>query len=106
MDCLAQQDTTLARQIDSLAREDAYVRKLMQQAKEADAHTPMDGIIKELEAMDAANFAMLERILQEHGFPGKTLVGEASAHRFNELAYHANHHPKWQRKVLKAMKSS
>lgn len=50
--------------------------------------------------IDAENTERLRWILSEHGWPGKSLVGEQGAHDAWLIAQHADHDPAFQREAL------
>ena len=64
-------------------------------------------VARDLFAEEKANFArhqpILERIINQYGFPGFKQVGEKSSNSFWLLVQHADAHPNFQRKVLQLM---
>lgn len=50
------------------------------------------------------NKTYLEKVLNEHGFPGIDLVGEEGAHDFWLMAQHCDFDPDFQNRVLEKMK--
>lgn len=51
-------------------------------------------------AADTSNTAFLKRVIAQHGWPGKDLVGEYAAHAAWLLAQHADHDVDFQRSCL------
>jgi hypothetical protein len=60
-------------------------------ADQALRHLPPDepGLVERLAVVDADNQAWLQRVIEERGWPGRTLVGAAGAHNAWLLAQHA-----------------
>ena len=56
--------------------------------------------------LDRRNTAKLKRILQEHGWPTISLVGEQAAHAAWLLVQHADHDIRFQESCLALMKST
>ena len=56
--------------------------------------------LKALEAMDTDNTAWLKAVVQEHGWPGRSLVGEDAANAAWLLIQHADHDLEFQRTCL------
>jgi hypothetical protein len=54
-------------------------------------------------AMDDANTAWLRTVLDEVGWPGRTLVGADGAHAAWLIAQHADRHPAFQRRCLRLL---
>jgi hypothetical protein len=53
--------------------------------------------------MDDANTAWLRKVIDEVGWPGRTLVGTEGAHAAWLIAQHADRHPAFQRRCLKLL---
>jgi hypothetical protein len=91
----------LRKTLDSLAYVDQWPmqRILKQQA---------DSAGRPLEEVEKANYArhqpVLERIVQQYGYPGIRQVGKEGAFEFWFLVQHADAHPAFQRAVLHLMK--
>ena len=56
--------------------------------------------LDELAAVDAANTAWLRQVIDDHGWPGISLVGEDGAHAAWLLAQHADRDVAFQRRCL------
>ncbi|MFJ5734721.1 DUF6624 domain-containing protein [Streptomyces microflavus] len=53
--------------------------------------------------VDHANAQILRRVMADHGWPGKSLVGEEAAEGAWQIVLHADHLPDFQRLALRAM---
>ncbi len=62
--------------------------------------TEDEEVWREIEAVDRENTARLAEILAEHGWPGRTLVGEEAERAAWLLAQHADRDPEIQREAL------
>ena len=90
----------LSKTLDSLAYVDQWpMQRMMQQQP--------DSAGRNLEQVEKLNFAkhqpLLEKIVQQYGFPGFKEVGKKSSGNFWLLVQHADAHPDFQRQVLKLM---
>jgi len=90
----------LSKTLDSLAYVDQWpMQRMMQQQP--------DSAGRNLEQVEKINFAkhqpLLEKIVQQYGFPGFKEVGRKSSNSFWLLVQHADAHPDFQRQVLKLM---
>lgn len=65
-----------------------------------------DGYHPEMEAVHGRNAARLRQLIGEHGWPGKTLVGEDGAEAAWLILQHAIGEPDFQRSGLKALKAA
>lgn len=54
----------------------------------------------EMVAVDTSNTAFLKRVIAQHGWPGKDLVGERAAHAAWLIAQHADRDTAFQRRCL------
>ena len=93
-------DEELAAELARMAAEDQRIRgqakgRSRTMVQPLDAQTAM-----EYRRIDAENTDRLRRILTEHGWPGKSLVGERGAHDAWLIAQHADHDPAFQREAL------
>ncbi|QEU93368.1 DUF6624 domain-containing protein [Streptomyces kanamyceticus] len=52
---------------------------------------------------DHANAQVLRRVVADHGWPGRSLVGDEAAKAAWQIALHADHLPDFQRLVLRLM---
>ncbi|WP_407940896.1 DUF6624 domain-containing protein [Nonomuraea antri] len=67
----------------------------------APPHTPWtDEQHAHLTAVDVSNTAFLKRVIAQHGWPGRDLVGEQAAHAAWLLAQHADRDVAFQRSCL------
>jgi hypothetical protein len=73
----------LAQELAAMVAEDQRLR--------ANIEDLDDDCLMEMSRVDYANTARLEQIIDEHGWPGKTLVGERGAHDAWLLVQHAGH---------------
>ncbi|MEU4028075.1 DUF6624 domain-containing protein [Streptomyces anulatus] len=53
--------------------------------------------------IDHANTQILRRVIADHGWPGRSLVGEEAAEGAWQIALHADHVPDFQRLALRTM---
>jgi hypothetical protein len=60
--------------------------------------------LEALRRIDHENTKRLQEIVEQSGWPGKSLVGEDGAHAAWLLLQHADHDPAFQKKGLKLMK--
>ena len=65
-----------------------------------------DGYSPEMEQVHAANAGILEAILDEHGWPGTSLVGEAGARAAWIVAQNAIGLPQFQRRCLDMLRKA
>lgn len=65
-----------------------------------------DGYHPKMEAVHGRNAARLRQLIGEHGWPGKTLVGEDGAEAAWLILQHAIGEPDFQRSGLKALKAA
>ena len=56
--------------------------------------------------IDAENANRLRQILSDHGWPGRSLVGERGAHDAWLIAQHADHEPAAQRQALELLRDA
>ncbi len=92
----------LSKTLDSLAYVDQWpMQRLMEQQP--------DSAGRNLFEVEKLNFAhhqpVLEKIVQQFGYPGFKQVGEKSSNSFWLLVQHADMHPEFQREILKLMQA-
>jgi len=63
-------------------------------------------LVKRLESVDKANTAWLKRVVQKHGWPGKSLVGSDGAQAAWLLVQHADLDPEFQKQCLELMEKA
>lgn len=61
------------------------------------------GLNQKVEAIDKENTAWMKKLVQEHGWLGKTLVGKKAAHQAWLLVQHADKDPAFQKSCLALM---
>lgn len=94
-------DDELAAELARMAAEDQRIRRPLKGSARKMVR-PLDekrGMM-EFRRVDGENTERLRRILAEHGWPGKSLVGEQGAHDAWLIAQHADHDPVFQRQAL------
>ncbi len=100
-----------------LALELLSMRRDGRRAREAviDADLPAAGerlsdkhlaLVEEQRRVDGRNTARLKEIVEDHGWPGRSLVGRRGSHAAWLIAQHADHDPDFQRRALRLMRSS
>lgn len=99
-------DDELAAELGRMAAEDQRLRKRQMEGRRTmvgrlDAKTAM-----EFERIDGENTDRLQQILAEHGWPGKSLVGEQGSHDAWLIAQHADHDPAFQRQGLELLREA
>ena len=93
-------DEELAAELARMAAEDQRIRRppkgsARKMVRPLDAKRAM-----EYRRIDGENTEGLRRILAEHGWPGRSLVGDQGAHDAWLIAQHADHDPAFQREAL------
>ncbi|MEU0722811.1 DUF6624 domain-containing protein [Streptomyces sp. NPDC006140] len=85
-------------------------RELLSRAQRATTHRSklLRGLLSRSEIdmgchIDHADAQVLRRIVAEHGWPGRSLVGEEGAEAAWQLALHADHLPDFQRAALRML---
>lgn len=58
------------------------------------------------DSIDTANTARLKEIIEQHGWPGKSLVGEEGAYAAFLIAQHSDRNPEFQKSVLPFLEES
>lgn len=96
-------DDVLAAELARMAAEDQRVRQPPAGAERefvirVDARTRMEG-----QRVDVANTARLREIISQHGWPGRSLVGEDGSHHAWLIAQHADRQLDFQREALEAL---
>jgi hypothetical protein len=96
-------DEQLAAELARMAAEDQRIRRppkgsVRTMVRRLDPKTAM-----EYRRIDAENADRLRQILFDHGWPGKSLVGEQGAHDAWLIAQHADHQPAVQRQALELL---
>jgi hypothetical protein len=96
-------DEQLAAELARMAAEDQRIRRppkgsVRTMVRRLDPKTAM-----EYRRIDAENADRLRQILSDHGWPGKSLVGEQGAHDAWLIAQHADHQPAVQRQALELL---
>jgi hypothetical protein len=96
-------DEALAAELARMAMEDQRVRQPPPGAEHefswrVDPQTRMEG-----QRVDVANTDRLREIISEHGWPGRSLVGDEGAHRAWLIAQHADRQLDFQREALELL---
>lgn len=68
--------------------------------------TAVPEAIQTLKRIDCQNTARLKVIIEEHGWPGHSLVGKDGSHAAWLLVQHADHDREFQRRCLKLLKTA
>lgn len=99
------QDEMLRQELLDRVEEDQAARKslmeLMQKSKIVDPNQPA---VKKMMEIDRQNTSWLKEIVEKHGWPGKTLVGQDGAHSAWLLVQHADQDVAFQKKCLDLLK--
>jgi len=96
-------DPALRRELLEMARADEQVREALLSNLSADQ--PMDSLaVAQANIFDAANLKRLKQIIKEHGWPGKSLVGEDGSSAAFLLVQNAADDTAFQREVLNLLK--
>ncbi|MGQ0431596.1 MAG: DUF6624 domain-containing protein [Microthrixaceae bacterium] len=97
----------LAVELTQMANDDRAARRALadfgpvQVGRElSDEHT---AAIERTEELDRRHADRLKEIIDDHGWPGRSLVGRSGAHAAWLIAQHATHDPAFQRRVLGLM---
>ena len=92
-------DPALRRELLEMARADEQVRDALLSTLSPDQ--PMDSLaVAQANIFDAANVKRMKQIIKEHGWPGKTLVGEDGSNAAFLLVQNAAEDTAFQREVL------
>ncbi len=96
-------DEDLSAELARMAGEDQRIRRppkgsARTMVRRLDPKTAMD-----YRRIDAENAGRLGQILSDHGWPGKSLVGEQGAYDAWLIAQHADHEPAVQRQALELL---
>ena len=92
----------LRHEIMEMAEHDLAVR----QELVADGSLTKQGYHPRMEALHTRNAARLAAIIEEHGWPGKSLVGEDGARAAWLVAQHAINNPPFMRKCLSLLRKA
>ena len=96
-------DPALRRELLEMARADEQVRDALLSTLSPDQ--PMDSLaVAQANIFDAANLKRLKQIIKEHGWPGKSLVGEDGSSAAFLLVQNAADDTVFQREVLNLLK--
>jgi hypothetical protein len=88
-------NTALRQELLAMAAEDQWVR-----AELAAGGSLFDGYHPTMQAVHNRNAARLTEVIEEHGWPGRSLVGEEGARAAGLVLQHAIGHPDLQRRGL------
>jgi hypothetical protein len=95
------QNPALREELLGMAEEDARVREEL-----AAAGTLHDGYHPRMERVHRRNASRLHAILDQHGWPGRTMVGADGAHAAWIVVQHAIGDPALQRRALPLLRSA
>ncbi|MGQ0432263.1 MAG: DUF6624 domain-containing protein [Microthrixaceae bacterium] len=97
----------LALKLTQMANDDRAARRALadfgpvQAGQElSDEHT---AAIERTEELDRRHADRLKEIIDDHGWPGRSLVGRSGSHAAWLIAQHATHDPEFQGRVLRLM---
>jgi peptidoglycan/xylan/chitin deacetylase (PgdA/CDA1 family) len=96
-------DEELAAQLGQMAAEDQRIRTRARGDGRTFALCLDPETAAELERVDASNAKRLRAILDRHGWPGRSLVGEQGSQDAWLVAQHTDHHPEVQRMALELL---
>ena len=88
-------NTPLSQELIKMAREDIELRSIL-----ADDGSLFNAYHPEMKAVHDRNAKRLDQIVAEHGWPGKSKVGDEAAHAAWLILQHAVAHPELQRKCF------
>ena len=88
-------NTPLSQELIAMAREDLELRRSL-----ADHGTLFNGYHPQMKALHDRNAFLLEKIVTENGWPGRSRVGEEGAQAAWLILQHAIAHPELQRKCF------
>ena len=88
-------NTLLSQELIAMAREDLELRRIL-----ADHGTLFNGYHPQMKALHDRNAFLLEKIVTENGWPGRSRVGEEGAQAAWLILQHAIAHPELQRKCF------
>jgi hypothetical protein len=88
-------NTPLSQELIDMAREDVKLRNSLASHR---SHT--NGYPPQMKAVHDRNAKRLNEIIQQHGWPGKSMVGEDAAHAAWLILQHAIAHPQLQRRCF------
>jgi hypothetical protein len=91
----SKRDDSLRKELLAMVKEDQDARKEMIKTL-----SPSDSVLQKLADIDRKNTARLKKIIEKHGWPGKTLVGEDGAHASWLLVQHADRDREFQKRCL------
>jgi hypothetical protein len=88
-------NTPLSQELVNMAREDVELRNSL-----ASYRSLNNGYHPQMKAVHDRNAKRLDEIIQQHGWPGKSMVGEDGAHAAWLILQHAIAHPQLQRRCF------
>lgn len=94
-------EDALRQELLRMVKEDQDARQRFLKAKRADTTASA-----KLTAIDRKNTARMKEIVNKHGWPGKSLVGEDGAHAAWLLIQHADQDREFQKRCLELMKKA
>jgi hypothetical protein len=94
-------DEALRKELLKMVEEDQQARKPLRGTGKPDP-----AVIRKMEAVDRKNTARLKEIIDRHGWPGRTLVGDKGANAAWLLAQHADRDLPFQKRCLALLKKA
>ncbi len=94
-------DEGLRKELADRVKEDQEARRLLIDSKGRDAE-----LTKKLTDIDRRNTAWLKDVVDKHGWPGKSLVGEEGAHNAWLLVQHADRDRPFQKRCLELLQEA
>ncbi len=88
-------DDSLRQELLAMVKEDQDARKEIIKTS-----SPSESVLHKLANIDRKNTARLKKIIEKHGWPGKSLVGEDGAHAAWLLVQHADRDREFQKRCL------
>ncbi|HEV7348548.1 DUF6624 domain-containing protein [Telluribacter sp.] len=95
----AQFDSSLKAELDSIYKVDQFYREILAKQPKMDSLAKVEGISLQqvqqrifikMNSVDASNTSRVKEIIEQYGYPGKSIVGEPT----NEAAWHVIQHSK------------
>lgn len=95
----------VATELEKMVEEDQKLRNEMIEAGKKTAGKMDMALVEKMSLVDEKNTARMKQIVAKHGWPGKTLVGQAGAANAWLLVQHADKDREFQKKCLGLMEA-